>query len=377
MNLVQQAKLETGEAASFVGDFARVGPNLAAESLQMRVLDPLLDCDWDRLVLSHPQSNLFHRTAWARVLCRTYGHKPLYLAFSRDDEAPALVPIMEVISPFIGRRGVSVPFSDFCEPLVFGERNQESLVTKLLELGRQRGWQYFEMRGGKGMLPRSAVSGEKYHGHKLDLSVGPQKLFDRFHDSVRRAIRKAKKSGLTVEISNARKAMLDFYRLHVRTRRRHGYPPQPLAFFLNIDEEIMRAGLGFVTLVKKGTSPIAAAVFFCSGSAALFKFGASDERKHEFRGNNLAMWESIKRACEQGFQTLHLGRTSIGDDGLRRFKLSWGTKEEPIAYFKFALRTQSWENRSHNGLKLYTQLFRRLPLAVNRAAGALIYSHLD
>jgi len=347
------------------------------QAIEVKVVDPLNDPDWDRLVLSHPESNVFHRAAWAKVLCRTYGHKPVYLQFGRDDETSGLVPLMEVISPFIGRRGVSLPFSDLCEPLVFGEWKQESLITKLLELGRERGWRYFEMRGGKRTLPGSAVSGEKYYGHKLDLSVGVHKLFDRFEGSVRRAIRKAEKNRLTVEITSTRKAMLDFYRLHVRTRRRHGLPPQPLPFFLNIDEEIMKADLGFVTLVKKRTTPIAAAVFFYSGQTALFKFGACDERSRALRGNNLAMWESIKRLCENGLKTLHFGRTAIGDDGLRRFKLSWGTEEEPIEYFRFALQRQTWEAHRPKGARFHNQLFRRLPLMLNRLVGSMIYPHLD
>ena len=343
----------------------------------MRVVDPLRDPNWDCLVLSHPSHNFFHRAAWARVLRKTYEHKPIYIRFGRERELVALVPLMEVASPFTGRRGVSLPFSDFCQPLMFDGWGQELLMESLLELGRKRKWQYFELRGGKGSLPATAVAAERYYGHKLDLTLGIEHLFARFDSSVRRAIRKAEKSGINVEVSSSRKAMLDFYQLHVRTRRRHGLPPQSLSFFLNIDQEVMRAGLGFVVLAKNGTRSIAAAVFFCSGEAALFKFGASDERSHEFRGNNVVMWEGIKQLVGKGLETLHFGRTTIDNDGLRRFKLSWGTEEEVIEYFRFALNTQTWLNSSRNASEFHDQLFRKLPLAVNRLAGTLIYPHLD
>ncbi len=171
--------------------------------------------------------------------------------------------------------------------------------------------------------------------------------------------------------------MLDFYRLHVRNRRRHGVPPQPLSFFLNIHDEIMRADLGFVILGKLGTRPVAAAIFFHSGEAALFKFGASDERTQEFRGNNLMMWEAIKRLVGKGLKTLHFGRTSVSNDGLRRFKLSWGTEEEAIEYFRFAFGPDMWVNGYRNASEFGNQLFRKLPLAINRLAGTLIYPHLD
>ena len=247
----------------------------------------------------------------------------------------------------------------------------------LVELGRNRKWRYFELRGGRRMLPPSATAAEKYYGHKLDLTIGIEELFARFQGPVRRAIRKAEKSGLTVEASKTRESMLDFYRLHVRTRRRHGVPPQPLTFFLNIHEAIIKAGLGFIVLAQREIKPVAAAVFLHSGTTAFYKYGASDERIQEFRGNNLVMWEGIKRLVGQGLKTLHFGRTSIENDGLRRFKLSWGTKEEIIEYFRFVLGPNTWVNSCRNAPEFYNQLFRRLPLPVNRLAGALIYPHLD
>jgi len=269
-----------------------------------------------------------------------------------------------------------MPFSDFCAPLVFDGWGQESLIERLLKLGRERKWRYFELRGGRETLPAPAAA-KKYYGHKLDLTIGIEELFARFQSPVRRAIRKAESSGLAVEASKAREAMVDFYGLHVRTRRRHGLPPQSLSFFLNIHREIVKADQGFIIVAKNGTKPVAGAVFFYAGKAALFKFGASDEGVQELRGNNLVMWEGIKRLAGKGLKTLHFGRTSVENDGLRRFKLSWGTKEEIIEYFRFAFGPNMWVNSCRNASEFHNRLFRRLPLAVNRVAGALIYPHLD
>lgn len=348
-----------------------------ASSIDVAILDPLHDPDWDDLVVSHPDCGFFHSAAWAKVLVKTYAHRPFYLYFSRQFQAVALVPIMEIKSLFTGRRGVSLPFSDLCAPLIFDQSESARVIGKISELGRERRWRYFELRGGNEMLPECAVAAEKYFSHKLDLTVGLDELFARFQSPVRRAIRKAENAGVTVEVSRAWEAMMDFYKLHIRTRRRHGLPPQPLSFFRNIHEEIVRRDLGFVVLARIGPKPIAAAVFFHSGEAALYKFGASDERLQELRGNNLVMWTGIKQLVEKGLRTMHFGRTSMGDEGLRRFKLSWGSVEGPIEYFRFALRRQAWEVNRQNGFGLHNQLFGRLPLAVNRFAGALIYSHLD
>ena len=356
----------------------RLTDRSSLQTIEVATVDPLYDpTNWDRLVYSHPDFNFFHTAAWAKVLCKTYGHTPLFLHVTHSGKSLALLPLMEINSPFTGRRGVSLPFSDFCEPLVFGRWGQEALIEVLLQLGRSRKWRYFELRGGRKTLPASAAASIKYYGHKLDLTVGVEELFGRFESSVRRAVRKAEKSGLAVEVTNSYEAMLDFYHLHVRTRRRHGLPPQPLSFFLNIHEEVIGAGLGFITLVKSGARLGAAAVFFHAGRSALYKFGASDERIQELRGNNLVMWEGIKRLAGIGLKTLHFGRTSLTNDGLRKFKLSWGTEEEMIEYFRFAIGADLWVNSHDNAHAFHNRLFCRLPLPINRLAGALIYPHLD
>lgn len=346
--------------------------------IELETTDLLSDPDWDRTIMSHRSATVFHTEAWARVLNKTYGHTPLGLRFSEASEAVALLPMMEVDSSITGRRGVSMPFSDFCEPLTFGQFNSGLLLQKLLELARERNWRYFELRGGRPALPAEAVASEGYYGHQLDLTIGLEKLFARFSASARRAIRKAQQSGLSVEASDTAQGTNDFYQLHVKTRKRHGVPPQPFSFFRNIWREILQRNLGFIVLAKRGSTPIAAAIFFnLKNNMALFKFGASDQKLQGLRGNNLVMWEGIQQLVRLGARSLHFGRTAFNNNGLRRFKLSWGTEEEPVEYFKFAVRSQTWLTARPIGPEFANQVFRRLPSSLNRFAGALIYPHLD
>lgn len=54
-----------------------------------------------------------------------------------------------------------------------------------------------------------------------------------------------------------------------------------------------------------------------------------------FFAGNVVLWVAIKTLVQRGADTLHLGRTSMENEGLRRFKLSWGSEEEVIRYFRF------------------------------------------
>ena len=167
------------------------------------------------------------------------------------------------------------------------------------------------------------------------------------------------------------------YKLHVRTRRRHGAPPQPQSFFINIQRHLISSGLGFIVLVECQKNPIAAAMFFKLGRHAVYKFGASEERLQELRPNNLAMSEGIKYLAKGDAETLHFGRTDKENEGLRRFKLSWGATEEEIGYARFEMAGGSWKHSRDSRSTLYKRIFRALPTSLNRLAGAMIYPHLD
>ena len=97
----------------------------------------------------------------------------------------------------------------------------------------------------------------------------------------------------------------------------------------------------------------------------------------ELRANNLAIWKAIEFLADSGVETLDFGRTAKDNEGLRRFKRSWGATEKPINYFKFDIATNTWVTPPKRDLHFHKEIFRALPITINRLAGAMIYPHLD
>jgi len=345
-------------------------------SLNAILMNPLVDRKWDDAISTHSDATIFHSSAWARVLVDTYGHRPCYVQISLNGGLLALVPMMEVQSVLTRSRGICLPFSDYCAPLTFSSFGHELVTQKLQQIAHERCWSYFELRSHS-IVPVNTAASESYYGHFLDLRIGPEALISNFSSSVQRAVRKAQRSGLNVSIQSSPDAMAQFYELHVRTRRRHGVPPQPRSFFINIQRHLISAGLGFIVLVECQRGPIAAAIFFKLGRHAVYKFGASDDRLQELRPNNLAMFEAIRYLAEEGAEVLHLGRTDTENQGLRRFKLSWGATEETIGYARFDTASASWKHSCDRRSTFHKRIFRALPASLNRLAGAMIYPHLD
>jgi hypothetical protein len=400
-------------------------------SLSIQIVDPThLPC-WDSLLLRTPGASFFHGSAWARVLSESYGYTPLYFSVIENERLRALVPMMEVSSFLTGKRGVSLPFTDYCEPIIDETvelADRVDLFNQIVECARKRGWKYIELRGGNNLLPvarsrfpvspaagnlqpatgnffeppeaqRSSppskqffipnsafriphsegptlVSFITYFGHTLDLTKGVKALHAGLRDSTRRNIKKAEKEKVEIRIEKTGEAMRDFYRLNCLTRREHGLPPQPYHFFEKVHRHIISKESGFIALAYFQGKAIAANVYFHFGDRAIYKYGASDKKFQDLRANNLVMWEAIKWFAGNGFKSFCFGRTEMENDGLRQFKNGWGPEEQSIHYFRYDLREGVFAPGKQKGEPIYTSLFRATPIPVLNVIGSLLYRHM-
>ncbi len=329
--------------------------------------------EWDRIVRSTRAYSFFHCMAWGKVLSDTYGFAPVYLAMHAGSESAA-VPLMEVRKPFRGLRGVCLPFSDVCGPVLTSARALEVLEPFLFDLVRKRRWNAIEIRdscGIGGMSPYKQV-----FEHELILSAELEKIARSFRSSTWRNIKRAEREGVEVQLDTTKCALDVYYRLHCITRKRHGIPPQPKRFFDNIYRHVIDPGNGFVARAIFRGRVVAASVFLHFGTKAVYKFGASLPDHEHLRPGNLIMWEAIKWYASRGFDALSLGRTDRDDAGLMQFKNGWGAVCREVSYCRWpplaGARAKPHGARSH----FLFSVARRLPLPVLKLAGSLMYKYL-
>ena len=335
----------------------------------MQPVNPLDHPDWDAPLTRRPDFSFFHGAAWTKVLVETYGFTPVWLAAEN-----VLLPLMEVDSWLTGRRGISLPFTDDCAPLGATEKDFQPLFQNAVEFGKSRGWKSIELRGGREFFGEAPAS-LSFYGHSLNLVADEKTLFEKMDSSARQAVRKAEKDGVTVEVSQNEAAIADFYALQCQTRKRHGLPPQPFQFFLNIARHVLSQNQGVVVLASQHGEKIAGAVYFFLGGRAIYKYGASDFRWQHLRPNNLVMWLAMKWLARNGATTLHLGKTSLANEGLRRFKLNLGAVEQRIEYVKFDLQANRFMVETDGVAGWHNRVFRALPTGLSRRAGELLYKH--
>ena len=343
-------------------------------NLETEICDPLSHGSWDEEILSFPGSGFFHSRAWATVLSETYGYRPAYLRIRQNGQPVGLLPLMDIRRPPTPRRGVSLPFTDHCDPLFTGIPFR-SLFDAAVETGRERSWKILETRTT--WDPFGTVRPyETFLGHVLDLTDGGERIFSRFSGATRRNLRKAGREGVEVSIGNSWGDTMEYYRLHCLTRKKHGMPPQPLKFFKKIHEHVISKHNGAVFLARRGGETAAGAVFFHFHDGVLYKFGASDPALQEFRASNGVMGEAIRHYAGRGFRHLCFGRTEYWSEGLRRFKMGWGPEERTIYYHRFGIPGKAFLSGGESRSPRWNRLFRKLPVPVLRFIGTAVYGFM-
>ncbi len=343
--------------------------------MSLTIINPLEIPEWDDLVSEHKDATIFHSSPWARVLKESYGYTPCYFTLIKNGELKVLIPLMEVKSLLTGTRGVSLPFTDYCPPILTHGYALEDLLPQLSKFGEQSGWKYFELRDvsirDEDVLP-SAI----YLKHTLLLSEDENEIKSGFRSSTKRNIKKAEKEGVEVVRDDSMSGLKEFYRLNSLTRRDHGLPPQPFIFFRNLHTHIIKRGFGTIFTGKYDGQIIAAIVCLHFGQKAIYKYGASDRRFQGTRANNLVMWEAIKYYGQSEYKNFSFGRTEPENKGLVQFKAGWGAIEKTVPYIRYDLRGKKFVKETPKTTGWHNHLFSRMPVPALNLVGSILYRHM-
>ncbi|MGA7400706.1 MAG: peptidoglycan bridge formation glycyltransferase FemA/FemB family protein, partial [Candidatus Sulfotelmatobacter sp.] len=300
-------------------------------------IDPLRDSRWAAFVDTHPQASVFHSPKWLTALQAVYGYEPVAVT-----TCPPGSPLTNglvfcrVKSWLTGRRLVSLPFSDHCDPLIHSSDELDALLVHMKQQVTQEKWKYLEIRpisyepAGHRELSRFVT----YYFHSLNLDPGIDQLFRNFHkDCVQRKIRRAERERLEYEEGASEDLLQKFYHLLVMTRRRQYLPPQPLAWFRGL---VAAFGKDLkIRLASKGGIPVASILTLSHKKTMVYKYGCSNVAFNNLGGTALLFWKTIQDAKERGLEELEMGRSDIDNHGLVAFKERWGASRKTISYWTY------------------------------------------
>lgn len=339
----------------------------------IRTLDPLTDPAWRDIVARDPRATAFHTPEWMDALRRTYGFAPIVYATS-GDELRSAIPFCLITSWLTGRRLVSLPFSDHCEPLVEDQSQLAAILDDVTFDAGINAWRYVQIR------PR-AVGGtmagferdESNYFYAIDLQPDLDVIFKGIKRDNREDIRKADRRGLEHVVGRDDTFVRAYFRLHAMTRSTQGVPPQPYAWFQNLAhcmDEMLE-----VHLLLQDDVPIAGLVAIHFREQLMVKYTASDPvRDRQGMGKSL-LWKTIVRAKERGATTLDWGRCEPEHRGLAQFKERFGAVRSDLVYLRNP-PAPAHGHRSSWATRAAKSLVPRMPVTVLMAAGRVAYRHV-
>jgi hypothetical protein len=341
--------------------------------------DPLGDPRWQSLVERHPQGSVFHSTGWLDALRRTYGYRPVvFTTSSPTGELTNGLLFCRVNSWLTGQRMVSLPFSDYCEPLCEAEE-LEFLIRYLQSALDHQKWRYLEIRPIDGRFSRTVQTagfrgGHAHLLHRVDLRPPLEEIFPGFDNgSVGSSGLHAEPSGLVERVGRSENLLRDFYNLLVLTRHGHPLPPQPYAWFRNLIE-CMGNAVG-IRIAYTGEVPIASVFTLRFKDTVYYQHACSDAKFDHLGARGFLLRKSVSEAKSGGATAFDVGRTELDHAGLVELKNHWIRPLQELVHWRFPnspteMAKFEWK------LKLMKRVLSSMPNRWLTFTGRLLYPHI-
>jgi FemAB-related protein (PEP-CTERM system-associated) len=328
---------------------------------------------WRKAVDEHCHATPAHSPEWFDVIRDAYGHDPLYLSADDAEGRTVVLPAFVVRRPLVGTVVTSMPFLDSGGPCGASGPLGAVLVGRLIEEAGRLGARSVELRCAERLDMGQAPTEHKVN-MTLALPADPDVLWRRLDKSVRNQVRKAEKSGLTIESGGAEK-LTAFYDVFAARMRDLGSPVHARGFL----QAVMTAfgSRARIVVVQNGSTTVGGLVAIAFKDRLAVPWAACLQEYFSLCPNMLLYWDTLRRACDEGFSRFDFGR-STRDSGTYRFKRQWGAEEEPLFWYTIPLRRRPGTSAGGAGRRaaLAVRAWQRLPLAVTRRLGPHIRKYL-
>jgi len=331
-----------------------------------------LDASWQEAVDASSRARLAHAPEWLRVISRAYAHEPLYLTAIDGDRPTGVLPAFVVRRPLIGTVVTSMPFLDSGGPCSPSRAVDALLVTRLIEEARRIGARLVELRCAAPL----AIAAEPLES-KVNMTLAlsdPDTLWRRFDKTVRNQIRKAERSGLTVEDGGAG-ALTSFYDAFAERMRDLGSPVHAFRYLQQVLDAF--ASHARLLIVKQGGATVGGLVAIIFKDRVVVPWAACLKEYFPLCPNMLLYWEAIKTASAAGASRFDFGR-STRNSGTYQFKRQWGAEEEPLFWYRIPTTAPRARPRASSpaASDLLVRMWQRLPLAFTRQVGPHLRRYL-
>ncbi len=282
--------------------------------------------EWDYLVEQYAKCTLFHTSFWCKIIEKTYGIKGILLQFFDSKRPVGIIPVW-----IIRKAGLTLVGSPlrqtathYCGPLLKDDIDINNVLESIYYyLSKTFKASYVDITLPS---PLNANISETWNITRpdtliVDLDRTEDEIWKSFEGRMRTAVRKAKKSGVEVEIVHCGLDEIDvFYNMLREVHALRGSQPVfPKDFYKHL--LIPQSSYAFLYGARFEGRWIAMALILKYRDWMNYHSAASKREFGKLGANNLLQWQVILDGLKEGKKQYDLGGGS-GMAGIVKFKKS-------------------------------------------------------
>jgi hypothetical protein len=306
--------------------------------------------EWDEFA-SRYTDLIFYQSVWSRVLKEGLGGQPLYFCLQEGEEIVAGLPGILLDFKIFKILYASIPYGN-----VMGQKPYYPMFLELLEkeVGR-RGIDQIRLTESpfsESYSPESSFKPVSAKCTLLDLrGYDKERIWESYKKNIRRDVRKAQRSGITIRRGDSREDAKVFYKLYLASMERNrAMARYPLRWFETLYEVLTKKGLGAIHMAELNEVAVAGVVLIYSASSTHYFHNGSQYEFLKFCPNELLVHSSIENAVEKGISFFDFMGSDPNDLSLVRFKEKWGSQSVHLNtyvkdYHPFRCKIWEWGKR--------------------------------
>lgn len=264
---------------------------------------------WDDFVSSHEEANFLHAWQWGEFhLSR--GKKVLRRgAFSGDELVGVYEGALET-----ARRGKHIAVAG--GPIIDWDNVElaESLVKDMRQQAKALGAAFVRVRPQLELSDESLKLFSKLgfkkapyylsveHAGVLDLTKSEEEILKGMRQRLRRALRKAEKNNITVDVSQNPEDIAEFYQIQLQTARRHDFTHFSEDFLKKQFAAFAKTGNAKLYTARHEGQVLAQNFMIFYGNEASYHYGVSTELGTKLSGAPLLHMQAMRDARELGIK---------------------------------------------------------------------------
>ena len=288
-------------------------------------------------------SCFFNKEEWFRVLREGLDVSVVAYCLEKDGRICLVLPgvifnfgIVKMFYSNIPYGGFVGDFRLIAPSLVDFEKSIRGDAVHIIRIGRKFDTEIPDLDG---------YGQEIAFTHLIDLKgLNEEQLWKGYKSSVRRAIRKAEKSGVVIHEAANPEEIEALFGLYLETMRRNeAFHIWTKKMFNAVYRDLTQRGKAAILLAKLKDEIVAGIILLFSPETTYYFFAASAKKYLSLCPNDLLVHYGICLTIRRGIRYFDLMTSQKGDKALMDFKEKWGAQKHPFYFYEKSLtRARPW-----------------------------------